>query len=174
MDFGQRAEPAMLRTLVTYGFVALCLAGLAHHYADRFNLDARAPAAATTTNGDAMLAVPRGANGQFQVDAVVGGQQVSFLIDTGASLVVLTAEEAARLGIRPSAHDRTARMQTANGVVEASRVRLAEINVGPLTVQDVEAVVMPKGRLGQNLLGMSFLSRLRRFEFRTGALVMEQ
>jgi aspartyl protease family protein len=163
----------MLRNILLCG-----ISGLAHRYAETFGIADAAPepaAAVVKSNGDAMLAVPRGGNGQFQVDAMIGGHSVPFLVDTGASLVVLTAEDAARLGIHPSASDRVARMQTANGVVDARRVRLAEIDLGPLTVQDVEAVVMPSGRrLGANLLGMSFLSRLRRFEFRTGQLVLEQ
>jgi aspartyl protease family protein len=113
-------------------------------------------------------------NNHFGVDAVIGGRQVSFLVDTGASIVALTADDARRLGIVPSSRDRTVKMDTANGIVEARRVRLAAIDVGPLTVQDVDAVVMPPGRLSQSLLGMSFLSRLRRYEFRSGQLVMEQ
>ena len=118
--------------------------------------------------------VPRGRDGHFGVDAVIGGRQVPFLVDTGATIVALTAEDAARLGIRPSNRDRIVNMSTANGTVPARMVRLAAINVGPLVVQDVDAAVMPKGALGQNLLGMSFLSRLTRYEFRSGQLVMEQ
>jgi aspartyl protease family protein len=123
--------------------------------------------------GDIMY-VARGSNGHFGVDGVIGGRRVSFLVDTGASIVALTAEDAARLNITPSMYGRALRIQTANGVIAAKRVRLAAIQVGPLEVQDIEAVVMPRGRLAKSLLGMTFLSRLRRYEFRSGQLVMEQ
>jgi aspartyl protease family protein len=167
----------MLRNVLLCGVSALCLAGLAGKYAETFGImpiEANRAVPAAKTVGDAMVAVPRASNGHFQVEAVIGGHQVAFMVDTGASMVVLKAEDAERLGIRRSWNDRIVRMQTANGVVEAPRVRLAAIDVGPLTVQDVEAVVMPSGKLGQNLLGMSFLSRLRRFEFRSGELVLEK
>jgi aspartyl protease family protein len=167
----------MLRNILLCGVSALCLAGLASKYAETFGIvpvEANHAVPAAKTIGDAMVAVPRASNGHFQVDAVIGGHQIPFMVDTGASLIVLKSEDAERLGIEPSSRDRMVRMQTANGVVEARRVRLAAVDIGPLTVQDVEAVVMPSGRLGQNLLGMSFLSRLRRFEFRTGELVLEQ
>jgi aspartyl protease family protein len=130
------------------------------------------PAKAKTRND--ILVVGRGRNGHFDVDAVIGGRRVNFLVDTGASIIALTAEDAARLGIKPSARDRVARMETANGIVLARHVRLASVEIGSLLVQDVDAVVMPAGKLSQNLLGMSFLSRLRRYEFRSGQLVMEQ
>jgi aspartyl protease family protein len=167
----------MLRNVLFCGVSALCLAGFAGKYAETFGIvpvaaNHAGPTAKTT--GDAMFAVPRARNGHFQVDAVIGGHQILFMVDTGASVIVLKAEDAERLGIQPSSRNRVVRMQTANGVVEAQRVRLAAVDIGPLTVQDVDAVVMPSGRLGQNLLGMSFLSRLRRFEFRTGELVLEQ
>jgi aspartyl protease family protein len=125
-------------------------------------------------SGNDVMFVARGRDGHFGVDAVIGGRRVPFLVDTGASIVVLKADDAARLGITPSNRDRVVRMQTANGIVQARQVRLASIEIGSLVVQDVDAVVMPAGKLGQNLLGMSFLSRLRRYEFRSGQLVMEQ
>jgi aspartyl protease family protein len=124
--------------------------------------------------GQNTMAVPRDRNGHFSVTAGIGGRRVDFLVDTGASVIALTKQDADRLGIKPDPRDFTAQMQTANGIVRAAKVRLAAVDIGPLTVHDVTAVVMPQGALAQNLLGMSFLSRLRRFEFRTGQLVMEQ
>jgi aspartyl protease family protein len=132
------------------------------------------PAPAQQFAGQNTLAVPRDRNGHFTVTAGIGGRRVDFLVDTGASVIALTKQEAERLGITPSPRDYTVRMQTANGIVRAAEVRLAAVDIGPLTVHDVTAVVMPQGALAQNLLGMSFLSRLRRFEFRTGQLMMEQ
>jgi aspartyl protease family protein len=118
--------------------------------------------------------VARGRDGHFGVDAVIGGHRVPFLVDTGASIVALTSQTAAQLNITRTMRGRRLRMQTANGAVMAETVRLASIQVGSLEVQDVEAVIMPPGRLSVNLLGMSFLSRLSRYEFRSGSLVLEQ
>jgi aspartyl protease family protein len=139
---------------------------------------ARSATAATPAkksgSGNDVMFVARGRDGHFGVDAVIGGRRVPFLVDTGASIVALKSDDAERLGIKPSNRDRLVRMETANGIVSARQVRLAQIEIGSLVVQDVDAVVMPAGKLGQNLLGMSFLSRLRRYEFRSGQLVMEQ
>jgi aspartyl protease family protein len=133
-----------------------------------------APPAKNTRYGGDVMFVARGRDGHFGVDAVIGGHRVPFLVDTGASIVALTSQTAARLNITRAMRGRRMRMQTANGAVEADTVRLASIQVGSLEVQDVEAVIMPAGRLGMNLLGMSFLSRLSRYEFRSGSLVLEQ
>jgi aspartyl protease family protein len=169
-----------MRNLIMFAVVGLVIAGAATKMADKLDTapphpDAarpgKKPASAASAN---MLAVPGDRHGHFRVNAIIGGRSIEFLVDTGASVVALTSRDAARLGLKPAPRDFSVHMQTANGVVKASRVRLAAIEVGPLTVQDVNAVVMPAGVLGQNLLGMTFLSRLRRFEFRTGQLVLEQ
>jgi aspartyl protease family protein len=131
------------------------------------------PAKSARKGGDVMY-VARGRDGHFGIDAVIGGHRVPFLVDTGASIVALTSQTAARLHITSAMKGRRLRMQTANGAVMAETVRLASIQVGSLEVQDVEAVIMPPGRLSVNLLGMSFLSRLSRYEFRSGSLVLEQ
>lgn len=141
--------------------------------AEAVRRDAAQPDAAKPGGGNVMYVTRKG-GGQYYVDALIAGKSVRFLIDTGASLVALTAEDSERLGIAPQMHDATLRLRTANGVVEAPSIRLASIVAGPLAVQDVEAVVMPRGQLAQSLLGMTFLSRLRRYEFRSGHLIMEQ
>jgi aspartyl protease family protein len=131
-------------------------------------------AKATSSGAPDTYIVPADRSGHFHLDANVQGRRVPFLVDTGASIIALRKEEAERLGVNPSPRDFKIPIRTANGVAYAARVRLASVEVGTLVVQDVEAVVMPAGKLGENLLGMSFLSRLRRFEFRTGQLVLEQ
>lgn len=134
-----------------------------------------APAAPPSRSSQAnMFVVPSDRTGHFRVNAVIGGRSLEFLVDTGASIIALTKKDADRLGLNPSPREFTALIQTANGVVRAAKVRLGTVSVGGLDVSDVEAVVMPNGALAQNLLGMSYLSRLKRFEFRTGQLVLEQ
>jgi aspartyl protease family protein len=120
------------------------------------------------------VVVPRDARGHFQVDARVDGGRLSFMVDTGASVIALTASDAARLGIRPSPSEFVAEVRTANGTVRAAPTRLDAVEVGDLLVRDVAAVVLPDEALSDNLLGLSFLSRLRRFEYSDGKLVLEQ
>jgi aspartyl protease family protein len=112
--------------------------------------------------------------GHFNVEGRVDGRRMDFVVDTGATIVAIPEREAARLGIHPARRDYVAEIRTANGSVHGAPVRLAMIEVGGLVVRDVPAIVMPNQALSENLLGMSFLSRLRRFEFAEGRLVLEQ
>ncbi len=113
-------------------------------------------------------------NGHFQTEARVGGSYLNFMVDTGATVIALKQRDAERLGIRPAPADFTANVSTANGPAKAARAKLDSIEIGDVRVRDVDALVMPDGMLDQNLLGMAFLSRLKRFEYTDGKLVMEQ
>ena len=132
-----------------------------------------APTPAPSQHGRSMT-VRRDKRGHFQVQARVDGRHMDFLVDTGASVVAIPEKEAARLGIRPSRREYTVQMKTANGTVPAAPTQLRMVEVGGIIARDVQAVVMPDEALGENLLGMSFLSRLRRFEIADGKLVLEQ
>jgi aspartyl protease family protein len=135
------------------------------------------PAASSTpaaSSSSRSLTVRADRRGHFQVDARVDGRRMDFLVDTGATVIAIPEREAARLGIHPARREYTAQIRTANGTVHGAPTRLGMIEVGGLTVRDVEAVIMPDEALGQNLLGMSFLLRLRRFEFAEGRLMLEQ
>jgi aspartyl protease family protein len=120
------------------------------------------------------LNIPPDARGHFQTDGRIEGQRISFMIDTGASLVALNEKSAARFGLRPSRSDYNAIVSTANGTIKAARTRLAMIDLGGLVVRDVDALVLPDEALSENLLGLSFLSKLKRFEYAGGKLVLEQ
>lgn len=120
------------------------------------------------------VAIDADPRGHFLVDAKVNGRSVEAVVDTGATTVALTAETARRLGIRLSASDYRAPISTANGVVSAAPVILAEIRLGSITVRDVTAMVVPGNALEVNLLGMSFLSRLTRFESSGGRMVLTE
>ena len=112
--------------------------------------------------------------GHYQVDAVVNGRTLAAIVDTGATTVALTSDSARRAGIYLSPRDFTVRISTANGVVAAAPVMLGSIRVGRITVHNVQAVVLPGNVLATNLLGMSFLSRLSKFEVAGGQLVLSQ
>ena len=96
--------------------------------------------------------------GHFVVDATVDGVDLPFLIDTGASDVVLTPDDARRLGFDPDSLDYSRVYQTANGVVMGAPVTLLEVKIGPVVVRNVNATVN-QAPMDHSLLGMSFLSR---------------
>ena len=130
------------------------------------------PREPTTSGRSLMLGSDR--QGHFQVEARVDGRFVDFVVDTGASLVVLRESAAARVGIRPQPRDYTATAVTANGKIKAARATIDRIEVGGITVYDVPAMVLPDEALAKNLLGVSFLSRLKRYEYANGRMVLEQ
>jgi aspartyl protease family protein len=90
---------------------------------------------------------------------------MSLLVDTGASTVVLREADAMRLGVDTRRLNYSVPVQTANGVTYAAHVRLTSIAVGSIQIQGVDALVAKPGALRENLLGMTFLSRLRSYEF---------
>lgn len=124
--------------------------------------------------GSRTVSLAADGRGHFQTDARVDGRDIGFLVDTGATVIALTEKDAARIGIRPFASDYTMNVTTANGPAKAAAARIASIDIGGVVVRDVDALVMPDKVLSQNLLGMAFLSRLKRFEYSGGRLVMEQ
>jgi aspartyl protease family protein len=113
-------------------------------------------------------------HGHFHVDGRVDARPLGFVIDTGASMIALTARDAETLGIHPAFSDYTITVQTANGTVRAAPVTLDRVEVGSIAIRDVSAIVMPEGALADNLLGMTFLSRLHRYEYSNGRMVLEQ
>jgi aspartyl protease family protein len=120
------------------------------------------------------LNIPRDARGHFQTEGRINGQRIGFMVDTGASVVALNETSAAQFGFRPTPGQYTANVTTANGTIKAARTTLAMIDVGGLVVRDVDAMVLPDESLSENLLGLSFLSRLKRFEYANGRMVLEQ
>ncbi len=110
--------------------------------------------------------------GHFYVRTNVNGRTAEMLADTGATVVALRASEARRLGVPVDPSAFTARVATANGEIAAARVRLASLEVENIRVANVDAVVLPDEALGTNLLGMSFLKRLSRFEVGDNRLLM--
>jgi aspartyl protease family protein len=120
------------------------------------------------------VAIARNAHGHFEVDGRANGRHINFVVDTGASVVALTTRDAARLGIHPSRNAFVVDVKTANGTLRAASARLDVVEIGGLELHDVAALVLPDDALSDNLLGLSFLSRLHRFEYSGGKLVLEQ
>lgn len=119
------------------------------------------------------MTVKRDRRGHFQVEAKVDGRRLDFMVDTGASVIALTTKDARRLGIFPSFNEFRVPVRTANGTVKAAAVTLGSVDVGGLVVRDVPALVIGDNALGENLLGLSYLTRLKRFEYAGGKLVLE-
>jgi aspartyl protease family protein len=137
-------------------------------------LMAAQPAAAPAVSDSRSVVIPPSGNGHFQVEGRVDGRRLNFMVDTGASVIALTERDAAMLGIHPTAQDYRALVKTANGTVRAAPVELNMVEIDDLVVRNVAAMVLPDSALSDNLLGLSFLQRLRRFEYADGKLVLEQ
>lgn len=120
------------------------------------------------------LAIASDSRGHFLTEARINGQRIDFMIDTGASVVAVNESSAARFGLFPSRGDYSTNVTTANGTIKGARARLAMVDVGGLVVRDVDALVLPDEALSENLLGLSFLSRLRRFEYANGQMILQQ
>jgi aspartyl protease family protein len=111
--------------------------------------------------------------GHFFVEPIVNGTRLRMMVDTGASLVVLSRDDARLIGINPAPAEFRVKVSTANGPVLVAPITLKEITVGPLSVRDVPAAVFPDNKLQLGLLGMSFLSKLSHFEVAGGRLVLK-
>lgn len=122
--------------------------------------------------GETAVQVRRRLDGHFAVRAAVNGQSMTLMVDTGASAVVLRPVDAERAGVDLGSLSYTVPVDTANGMTYAAAVRLHTLAVGPLVVRNVEALVARPGSVKENLLGMSFLKRLRSYEFAKDTLTL--
>jgi aspartyl protease family protein len=119
-----------------------------------------------------VVELARGNTGDFQISTGVNGQSVSMVLDTGASMVVLTHEAAKAAGLPLELIKYTVNVDTANGRARAASVTLDRVAVGGIVERSVPALVAQPGQLKTNLLGMSFLNRLQSWEVRGDRLVL--
>ena len=129
------------------------------------------PANENLAQGHSEIVIPPGPRGHFIVVAEVNGVDVQFLVDTGASSVTLTEDDARRVGLLPHTLDYTAVYRTANGDISVAPVSLRQMRIQGLEVAGVDGTVT-RAPLHISLLGMSFLSRLAGYEVRGDGLVM--
>ena len=123
-------------------------------------------------SADATVEVPRAADGHYYLTLLINGTGVPFMVDTGASGMVLSEGDATRLGIDPTGLAYRGQATTANGVVRTARVTLPLVELGPFRNEDFGAFVT-EGELDQSLLGMDYLGQFR-MEFDDGKLVLRQ
>ena len=165
---------AMVRDAVTWLALGLGLVTLYAYKGELMPIAARVvgellPGSAMTveqsTGGVTEVRIRKRLDGHFTATVKVNGKSISMIVDTGASTIVLRPEDAKKAGIDVSRLTYRVPVLTANGRTIAARVRLDEVAIGPLDRQKVDALVAQPGALTQSLLGMSFLSRLRSYEF---------
>lgn len=129
------------------------------------------PRAAVSQDGT--INVPRSADGHYHLTLEVNGAPVRFVVDTGATDIVLTQEDAARAGLDPASLRYIGQASTANGVVQTAPVRLDTIALGPVIDRNVPAVVNGSEMFG-SLLGMGYLQRWSDIRITGGELVLSR
>jgi aspartyl protease family protein len=117
------------------------------------------------------IVVPRSPDGHYHLTAQINGTPVRFVVDTGATSIVLTAEDALATGLAPDTLNYMGRAMTANGEVRTATVRLDTVALGPVTDRNVSAVVNA-GDMEKSLLGMTYLQRWGKIEISGGALTL--
>jgi aspartyl protease family protein len=173
----------MLRFLGIYPVAILC-AMVFSGFMVKNNFPLRAKPNAMTASADAVAPtrnfgsitqdIAGNTSGQYLTQAQIDGRELQMIIDTGATFLSLTNEDASALGISPSRSEFKIHLQTANGVSTAAHIWLPHVRVGAVEVHDVEALVMEPGATHTSLLGMSFLSRLSRFGVAGNHMRLEQ
>lgn len=167
-----------LRNLMIWIIIALALATAYLYRHDFSGVGARLLAGlvpgramvVTDSDGDQEVVLYKSMDGHFQAGVRVNGQDIAMMVDTGASMVALSHEDAKRIGIIPENLIYSMRVSTANGTTRAAPVRLSSIAIGPIVRRNVEAAVAEEGKLDQSLLGMSFLQTLSSLQMQTDEL----
>lgn len=129
-----------------------------------------APRAAVLDQGG-RIEIPRGPDGHYRLTLALNGTPVDFIVDTGASDLVLSQADAARIGLNPADLAFTGEATTANGVVPTARTRIDSVELGGHVETGVPASVTG-GEMTGSLLGMSYLERFARIEIVGGRMVL--
>jgi aspartyl protease family protein len=119
------------------------------------------------------VSIRKSRDGHFWSEGLVNKSYVKFLVDTGATAVALTAEDAKRAGFRLSELNYNSPVMTANGKALAARVQLDVVAIGGVRLQNVEALIVPEG-LSTSLLGMSFLGELQKVEVTKEVMILRR
>lgn len=147
-------------------------AGLTHPSAPVETMPVAKTSPPPVVHRGSVVSIPKSRNdGQYWTDARVNSGHVRFLIDTGASSVALTLNDAKKAGIRTRDLNYNVPIATAGGRNMAAYVELKSISVGAITLRNVRALVVPEG-LGTSLLGMTYLGQLQKVEATPNALLL--
>jgi len=189
----------MLKNALTFAGAAMALVLLAPYFLPQVHSTAQQlagpPPAPTTTpmaaapanvsiatpdtgprarDGFREKSIPPDARGQFWLDGLVDGASAHFVVDTGASMVSISADLAARLGAFDSPALPHYRLNTANGQATTYAVHLHRLDFGSIYVEDIDALVLPESSGNINLLGSNFLKRMASVEERDQSLILRQ
>jgi aspartyl protease family protein len=174
-NLGETARNLSIWGIIALGFVA----GYQYRYelqdvASRVSLGLvpSRPQSVIDASGAKVVAIEKSASGHFEIDAAVNGADISFMIDTGASGIILTRQDAETAGIDPATLSYSVPVSTANGMALAAPARVGEIIVGDIVWRDMPVLISEQGRLDQSLLGMDFLNTLSGFSVERDRLTL--
>lgn len=120
------------------------------------------------------VTVAADSRGHFAAEFKLNGREVDAMIDTGATLVALNTSTARRIGLSLAQSDFKHEVNTANGSIKAAIVTVDRLQIGKIALDGVQAVVLDDKALRTNLIGLSFLKRLDRYEVQDNTLLMAQ
>ena len=171
-----------LKQLVIWiGIFLVVMASYTHRYelqdiASKFTggLIAGSPISSTNLDGRNQITLIRGNSGHFRARGEVGNISVNFLVDTGATEIVLSHDDALRARIDTSSLNYNHPVSTANGITTSARQKIDNISVGSISFQNISVMIARKGDLDTSLLGMNFINRLRAFEIRGDRMIFTQ
>ena len=165
---------AVINRAKIYEFVGIHPSDIVNQQASNVELATPEPEISETTmvSGSA-ASIRKGKDGQYWTEARVNSTSIRFLVDTGASIVALTPNDAQKAGLRLKQLTYNAPVNTAAGQIMAAPIELDIISVGNVTVRNVRGVVIPDG-LTHSLLGMSYLGELQKVEVTQTALILRQ
>lgn len=173
-----RSSKALGHAAIWFAMIVVLIGGYAFRPELIFVKDRMAgvlmPGLAIDKGGGTIVISKSSDEDHFRVDGFVNNQSTSFILDTGASAVVLTHDTAKRLGLLASEENYTQIVSTANGLTKVAPIRIDELRIASLVLLDVKASVARQGELDVNLLGMSFLSRLKSYSVESDQLTMRQ
>ncbi|WP_192181073.1 TIGR02281 family clan AA aspartic protease [Mesorhizobium amorphae] len=170
----------MARNLGTWAVIALALvAGYQYRYelqdiASRVTagLVPGSPLALGVEDGHATVTLDKADNGHFEARIMINGAPIRAVVDTGATSIVLTAEDAQAAGFNPAALNFTIPVSTANGMARAAAVKTDEVAIGGIVRKDMPVMIAAPGMLGQSLLGMNFIGSLSGFDVRGDRMIL--
>jgi aspartyl protease family protein len=178
--FRRRRYGGHLRHLATWVAIAAVLV-VAYAYREPLlrlagpvlaELDPSRVVEVTNAGGATELVVRRADDGHFHIEGLANGAAIRFLVDTGASVTVLTQRDAARAGVDLEALRYTRPVNTANGTAYYATARLDDLQIGPYRLSAVPIGVMPEGALQMSLLGMSTIDRFQGWRVEGDRLVL--
>ena len=167
--------PALKSVALWFGAFSVLIIGYAYRedaraVFDRVRGEVNPTFAVTRQEGEVTL--KKAWDGHFRAVTKINGQSVGMLVDTGASLVLLSYQDALAIGLQPETLRFTTPVITANGKAHVASVTLDSVQVGSIGLFGVRAAVAEKGKLHSSLLGMSFLSRIQETSFQRDTLVL--